>query len=52
MSKAGISFVLTLIVGGVIVADNALAPPWRYVAWGVGLFLPWIVITRLMPRQT
>jgi len=51
MSKAGISFLLTLIVGGVIIGDTTLGTPWRYVVWGVGLCLPWVVVTRLLPRQ-
>jgi hypothetical protein len=51
MSKAGMSFLLTLIVAGVIIGDLALGAPWRYVVWGVGMSLPWVVVTRLLPRQ-
>jgi hypothetical protein len=51
MSKAGISFLLTLIVGGVIIGDNALGVPWRYVVWGIGLCLPWVVVSRLLRHQ-
>ena len=51
MSKAGVSFLLTLIVGGVIIGDNALGAPLRYVVWGVGMCLPWLVVARLLPRQ-
>jgi hypothetical protein len=51
MSRAGVSFLLTVIVGGVIIGDNALGTPWRYVVWGVGMSLPWLVVNRLLPRQ-
>jgi len=51
MSRAGVCFLLTLIVGGVIIGDAALGAPWRYVVWGVGMSLPWLVVGRLMSRQ-
>jgi hypothetical protein len=51
MSNAGISFVLTAVVAGVIIGDHLLTVPWKFAIWGLGLSLPWIVMTRLVVRR-
>ncbi len=50
MNKAGASLLLTAIVAGVIIGDQFLVAPWKFVVWGAGLCSPWIVVSRFVTR--
>jgi hypothetical protein len=50
MNRTGVSFVLTVVVAGVIIGDNLLGAPWKFAVWGAGLSLPWVLVRRLIPR--
>ncbi|UCF78832.1 MAG: hypothetical protein JSW03_00715 [Candidatus Eiseniibacteriota bacterium] len=47
MNRALTSLLLTAVVAVVIVADHLLEAPWKFAVWGLGLSLPWIVVSRL-----